>query len=137
MQSLLLALTLANSCQAPVPKAAPPDPRGYPYVGVMLSNTRQDGGPLRIDPPLPGTPAALAGLMGGDLLVRLGDIELKSFNQMADTVLDLRPGARALMVVIRDNEVHEIWLTLGLRPPPPDYPEPDFSRKSIYPPVPK
>jgi S1-C subfamily serine protease len=128
----LAAVMLAGTPGAPVPKPAPLDPRAYAYVGVWMSNIRDQDTQLRIDQPLPGTPAADAGLRDGDVIVRLGDVQTKTFADFADYILDLRPGTRLLVEVKRSGELKRLWVTLGVRPPPPDYPDPDFSRKTIY-----
>lgn len=128
----LTAVMLATAPAAPVPRPAPLEPRAYAYIGVMMSNIRDPDTQLRIDQPLPGTPAAAAGLREGDEIVRLGEKGTKTFADFADYILDLRPGTRLLVEVKRNGQPKRIWVTLGVRPPPPDYPEPDFSRKLIY-----
>jgi len=128
----MTAVLLATAPTAPVPKPAPLDPRAYAYVGVWMSNVRDRDAQLRIDQPLPGTPAADAGLQEGDEIVRLGEKDTKTFPDFADYILDLRPGTRLLVEVKRNGESKLLWLTLGVRPPPPEYPDPDFSRKMIY-----
>ena len=134
---MFLTLTLlAATPAAPVPKPPPPDPNGYAYVGVRMAD-RGDNPRLRIDAPDDGTPAALAGLREGDELVRFGDIWPTTFNEFADHVLDLRPGTRVRVEVRRNGETKVLWVTLLVRPPPPDYPDPDFTRKRRSPAPPR
>lgn len=128
---LPLTLTLlAAAPAAPVPRPAPPDPTGYAYVGVRMSVNTDQTRRLRVDEPDPGTPAAKAGLREGDEIVRFGYLsEPRNFYDFADYVIDLRPGTKVLVEVVRGGQTKTLWLTLEVRPPPPDYPDPDFSRK--------
>lgn len=133
MPHRFLAALIATGPAAPVPKPAPPDPMAYAYVGVRMATSAVQNPRLRIDEPEPGTPAAAAGMRNGDEIVRVAGRSPKSFFDFADAVLDLRPGTRVEVVVNRNGTLVTLWLTLGVRPPPPDYAEPDFSRKTIYP----
>lgn len=130
---MLLTLTLlAAAPAAPVPKPRPPDPTACAYVGVKMNTSQAQNPQLRIDTPEPGTPAAAAGLRAGDEIVRFGTIRPTTFYDFADYVLDLRPGTKVLLEVRRNEQTKFVWVTLGVRPPPPDYPDPDFSRKARY-----
>jgi S1-C subfamily serine protease len=127
---LPLTLTLlAAAPAAPVPRPRPPDPTGYAYVGVRMNTSPAQNPRLRIDTPEPGTPAAAAGLKEGDEIIRIGQARPTTFYEFADYVLDLRPGTKVLVELQRGDRTEFVWLTLGVRPPPPDYPDPDFSRK--------
>jgi S1-C subfamily serine protease len=128
---MLLALSLlAAAPAAPVPKPKPSDPLAYAYIGVRVNTSQMQNPRLRIDPPELGTPAAAAGLREGDEITRIGTMEIRSFNDLADYVLDLRPGTRVVVEFWRNGERKSVWLTLGVRPSPPDYPNPDFTRKT-------
>ena len=127
----MLPLLLALAPAAPVPKPPPPNPLGYAYVGVRITVADSRGGGMTIDPPDPGTPAAKAGLLGGDVLVGVGGRTVANFDEFADHVIDLRPGTAVVVEVRRAGKPLRVWVTLGERPD--DYGEPDFSRKTKYP----
>ena len=119
MTPLLAALLLAPA--APVPKPPPPNQHAYAYLGVRMS-VADDA--LTIEPPLEGTPAQQAGLKGGDQLLQLGTLRPTAFAQISEYVLDLRPGTDIYVEVKRNGAVVKTRLVLGLRPDPPEYPNP-------------
>lgn len=123
---MLLLLAAALAPAAPVPKPPPPSPMGFAYVGVRVSAEEGAAG-FGIDTPEAGTPASRAGLRKGDWVVAIGGQTVKTFEEFADYVVDLRPGTRVVVEVRRNGEPVKVWVTLGERPA--DYGEPDFSRK--------
>jgi S1-C subfamily serine protease len=83
-----------------------------------------------------GTPAARAGLqggtreeaynglpvtLGGDLIVKIGDREIRSSDDVSRIVTEeLLPGQRVPFVVLRGDERRTVQVTLGERPQDPD-----------------
>ena len=106
---LLSGLMLAR---APVPPEPAPDPLGRGYMGIQV----QTGG-LMVDRVEPNTPAAKAGLRSGDLLVRVGTLEPREFQQVVAHVTSFRPGAVIEIEVKRGGELKSVKLKLAARPP--------------------
>ena len=98
--------------RAPVPPERAPDPMGRGYMGIQV----QTGG-LMIDRVEPSTPAAKAGLRSGDVLVRVGTLEPREFQQVVAHVTAFRPGAIIEIEVKRGGELKTFKLKLAARPP--------------------
>jgi S1-C subfamily serine protease len=97
--------------RAPVPRPPEPDPMARGYMGITV----QTGG-LMIDVVEPDMPAAKAGLKPGDVLVRIGTLEPKEFNQVIAHVCSFRPGAVIDIEVQRGAERKSVKLKLASRP---------------------
>ena len=113
---------LSASPGAPVPKDPAPNPLAWSYMGVRVQNV-VDGAdaPLQITAPEPGTPAFKAGLQVGDVLVRVGSIRPKTFEDVQRYIFDLRPGSVIAVEVKRGTETKTVKMRLEERPDTPDY----------------
>jgi S1-C subfamily serine protease len=65
----------------------------------------------------PGSPAARAGLQEGDVVVALGDQELKNDQELRQAILARKPGEQVTLTIVRDGQRRQVQLTLGERPP--------------------
>lgn len=77
------------------------DPEGRP--GLLLSSVR------------PGSPAEAGGLQRGDLIIRVGDREIKDINDFMDVLSSAEPGQNATVLVLREGETMELQVTYGAR----------------------
>ena len=118
----LAMMGLASAPAAPVPKEPAPNPLCWSYMGVRVQNV-VDGNdaPLQISAPEPGTPAYRAGLMVGDVLVKIGRIQPKSFEDVQRYIFGLRPGTEIAIEVRRGTETKTLRMKLLERPTTPDY----------------
>jgi len=66
-----------------------------------------------------GGPAHAAGLQPGDVVTAIDGKEIADARSVIDATGTLRPGARALLKVVRGGKVVEVAVTLGERPAPP------------------
>ena len=107
--TLLSSLTLTL---APVPPEPKPDPLGRGYIGVWFEQNS-----LRIDRVEPNHPGAKAGLLHGDLIVRVNSLHAESTQQVIDHVCSFRPGAIIEIEVQRGMERKTVKLQLASRPP--------------------
>lgn len=77
--------------------AGPPD--GAP--GLLLSDVRPD------------SPAAIAGLQRGDIIVQIGEREIMSIQDYMAVLAEANPGDTAPVVALRDGERVELEVTFG------------------------
>ncbi len=63
-----------------------------------------------------GSPARSAGIEAGDVIVKVGDVEVVSADDVAEGVRTHRPGDRVSVVVVRDGRRRTLTATLAERP---------------------
>ncbi len=129
LPELLTLLVLASVGLAPVPADPPPDPLGLGYLGVA-----PEPGSMRLATVQRGTPAFKAGLQVGDELVKVGTLPARDWQEVTEYVCTCRPGTLIRVEVRRDGETKMIPVRLGVRPPPPEVPPPQFRRRPTVPP---
>ncbi|UCG86985.1 MAG: M20/M25/M40 family metallo-hydrolase [Gemmatimonadota bacterium] len=79
-----------------------PDMSGSPG-GVRLTGVREGG------------PAQTAGIKGGDIIVQIGDFEVKDLYAMTEALRSFKPGDVTTVAVMRDGERVEMRVTFGKR----------------------
>ena len=96
------------------PRMAPgkSDPR--PYFGSIPDFAGGDGG-YAISGVAPGSPAAEAGLKGGDKIIKLGEYEIASLEDFDNALRTFSGGDKAKVVVTRDGK--PVTLEVVLDPP--------------------
>ncbi|RME51751.1 MAG: PDZ domain-containing protein [Caldilineae bacterium] len=62
------------------------------------------------------SPAAQAGLQAGDVVTAVGDVEVQSFQDLADAIAAHQPGDEVALTVERNGETQSITVTLGAHP---------------------
>jgi S1-C subfamily serine protease len=99
--------------------------RGYLGVrldevpGPLARSLKIDEGAVMFTEVVPREPAAEAGLQVGDIVVRVNNEGLsrqqavRHFRQM---IVDVPPGGRATLEIIRDRQRHTVEVTVGRRP---------------------
>jgi serine protease Do len=65
---------------------------------------------------VPNSPAAMAGLLSGDVIVAVNDKEISGEDNFRVTVSQLAPGSQARLKIYRDGAPKTIALTLAARP---------------------
>jgi Peptidase family M28/PDZ domain/PA domain len=70
------------------------------HVGVLISGTT------------PGTPAAAAGMLEGDLLVQFGDQKLENLMDLSEVLARSKPGDKVTVKIIRGNRKLSFDVTL-------------------------
>ena len=63
-----------------------------------------------------GAPADRAGMVPGDVIVGFGDQRIEQPDDVAGTTLELEPGTRVALEVVRDGKHRTLQVTLGTRP---------------------
>jgi serine protease DegQ len=64
----------------------------------------------------PGGPADRAGIQAGDIVVRFGDHVIDEPEDVAGATLELEPGTRAALDIVRAGKHRTVEVTLGTRP---------------------
>jgi S1-C subfamily serine protease len=106
---------------APIPPEPQPDPLARGYMGIRIQPNS-----LTIESVEPGLPAAKAGIMPHDVIVRVGTLEPQLFEQVIAHICSFRPGAVVEIEVLRGNEKKLFKVKLATRPPELDRYNPDL-----------
>ena len=97
--------------------------RGRAFLGVSFSPT--GGGGCRIDRATPGGPAALAGLRGGDLIVRFGETPIENPAALLDAIRETGElGEATPVTILRADVPLTVPVTLARWPDRTDAPVP-------------
>ena len=90
-------------------------PRGVAFLGVSPARTGPSDG-VRLGTVVPDSAAARAGMRDGDIIVRLGDVPVQSFEELRAALQVRRPGEPVQVVYLRDGEDRTAQAVLGERP---------------------
>ncbi|HEX8913689.1 MAG TPA: PDZ domain-containing protein [Humisphaera sp.] len=86
-------------------------PQG-PVIGARLGDAN-DG--LKVEQVVTGGPAAKAGLKAGDVVVGVGDAQVRDYESFVPLVIQLKPGDVVNLKVRREGKYIELPVTLGKR----------------------
>lgn len=86
---------------------------GGGYLGVQLED-REDG--VHIEYVKPGSPADLAGILEGDVVVKFDGRPVKDRNDVLERLGAKKPGTKVAIVLRRGSEEVTVEATLGKRP---------------------
>ena len=86
----------------------------YPYLGVTTELTMQ--GSVVVSSVQEGTPAEVAGLQPGDLIVRVDGEQVDTESPFIDLLYQHEPGDTVTLTVQRDGSEVEFEIELGARP---------------------
>jgi acetylornithine deacetylase/succinyl-diaminopimelate desuccinylase-like protein len=106
-------LTLQRGVGAPSPSGG--EGRGYgAYLGSVPDFTPVETG-VRLSGVSPGSPAELAGLLAGDVIVRIGEHAVPDLEGMTDALRAHKPGDEVAIRFLRDGREVTVRLVLGTR----------------------
>jgi hypothetical protein len=101
---------------APPPRAPrAPGPRGVAFLGVSPGRAGISDG-VQLGAVVPDGAAARAGMREGDIIVRLGDVPVQSFEELRAAIQVRRPGDPVRVVYLRDGDDRTALTVLGERP---------------------
>lgn len=83
------------------------------WLGVYLS---QDSNEAVVAEVIPGTPAANAGLLSGDVLLAVGDAKTPTRDKFTAEIQKLKPGTRVKIKLRRNKREQVVVVRLGERP---------------------
>lgn len=104
------------------PEAPVEHPRkGDGFIGVSIDSAKGEGMGVHVTAVVDGNPAQKAGVRPGDLIVKVGDVRVRSAEELIDEVSALPPGTRTTVTVIRGDGVDKrsipLDIEIGRRPP--------------------
>ncbi len=88
-------------------KTKDPDPSSTPSMEVtlgVLPDYLYDGAGMRIDGVRDGKPAAVAGMMKGDVIMKLGDKDIKDIYVYMEALSAFHKGDKTTLVALRDGK---------------------------------
>jgi serine protease DegS len=92
--------------------------RGYLGIEVAGNPNTSRGVGLTIADVVPESPAALAGVMRGDLIIAINDQPATSARVVTKQIGVTEPGSDVKLSLMRDGEPIEVHAIAGVRPPP-------------------
>lgn len=117
--SLLLAVAAGNPVEAAAPPATPTpsaQPQEPAWLGVFTGDAI-DGG-VQLIAIVPGGPAQEAGLLPGDLLIRLDGRPVPDREAVEDLVRRFKPGDRLPAEILRGGRLETRWIVAAGRKGP-------------------
>ena len=84
------------------------------YLGTIPDMTDTPGG-VRLTGVRAGSPAEQGGLKEGDIIVKIGDMDVPTLQSMTDALRSHQAGDRVDIVFLRDDMKHTVKVTLGRR----------------------
>ncbi len=100
----------------PAPKAGAAATGGYgAYLGTIPDMASGETGGVRITGVSKGSPAELGGMMGGDMITKIGDYDVPDLAGMTDALRNYKPGDKVVVIVVRDGKEMALDVTLGKR----------------------
>jgi serine protease Do len=89
---------------------------GAPYLGLRLFTLSGTKAPAYIDRVVSGSPAEAAGLRKDDLILALGEDDVRSIREYQKVEEKLRPGQQIVLSVKRQHEFRKFTLMVAARP---------------------
>ncbi|MBI4563738.1 MAG: trypsin-like peptidase domain-containing protein [Planctomycetes bacterium] len=89
---------------------------GQAFLGVQADITATDIEGVRLAGIQPGTPAELAGLQVGDIIIGMDGRKITTFNELRVAIIAKKVGDPATFRFVRDGKEHEVEVILSERP---------------------
>jgi putative serine protease PepD len=106
----------SNTVRQVVPRLARGEEIKRGYLGVETSDVVTGGDGAEVQDVVPGGPAERAGLRPGDIIKKVGDVEVKEPADVAAALETRAPGDKVEIEVERSGSTETIDATLGKRP---------------------
>jgi M6 family metalloprotease-like protein len=102
--------TTATAIAASV-SAVPSAPALPAYLGLLAGQAGRDG--VKVAEVEPGSPAAGAGILTGDIVVAIGGVRVHSEADLADVIMQRRPDETVTLTLRRNRRTLNLQATLG------------------------
>ena len=97
-------------------KAAPEHPRGGRSVSTgSMPDFAFSGEGVKLASISPDSPADKAGLLAGDVIIRVGDRPVKNLRDYSEALKQFKPGDEAAIVLLRDGEEKTVRIVFQAR----------------------
>jgi RNA polymerase sigma factor (sigma-70 family) len=96
-------------------KPAQPAPKTHGFLGVLLAEDN-DNEQVTVHEVFADSPAAKAGVKEGDVLLQIGDKQVKQASTVVDTLKSTKPGDKLTLRLQRDDKEMRVTITLGTWP---------------------
>lgn len=106
----------AGETTASAATAAPRQARSHGYLGVSVQDDQTDDGGAVVADLTDGSPASVAGLRGGDVIIEFNGKSVKSSKELADIIATTPVGRAVRLKYVRDGEEQTASVTLSARP---------------------
>jgi S1-C subfamily serine protease len=113
-QSAPVATRAARGADAPAASNAPVS-ADRAYLGVY-PGTESDGGGVKLEQVIDGSPAEKAGLQAGDVITALGDRTIGSDEELREAIASHQSGEKVRVTFLRDGEKRRTSARLGKAP---------------------
>ncbi len=90
-----------------------PSRGGMAYLGVVPDYAAAGGDGLPLTDVNAESPAGQGGLKAGDVMIKIGDIEVSGIQELADGLRKYKPGQEVEIVVRRGDATQKVKVTLG------------------------
>jgi len=74
-----------------------------------------DGKGILVNEVFKGDPAEQAGIQSGDIIIKIGKEAVETPNQLSRVVASIGPGEQVMITIIRDNQMVEMPVALGVK----------------------
>jgi S1-C subfamily serine protease len=91
------------------------NPAAKPYLGIAAGPMDKQAGAV-VREITPKSPAAHAGLKTGDIIVKVGDKDVKNPEMLVGFIAEHKPGDKLALSVMRDGKEQKMDVTLAERP---------------------
>jgi RNA polymerase sigma factor (sigma-70 family) len=96
-------------------KPAQPAPKTHGFLGVLLAQD-DDKEQVIVHEVFADSPAAKAGVKEGDVLLQIGDKQVKEASTVVDTLKSTKPGDKLKLTLQREDKEMRLTITLGTWP---------------------
>jgi hypothetical protein len=107
-------LTFKGKTAAPQPESAPPTGARRVRTGIMPDFAFPGKG-VKIGMVSPDSPAGKAGLKKGDVIIKLGDVEVANLREYSNVLKTFKPGDTVTMVFLREDKEYTTTVDLAAR----------------------
>jgi S1-C subfamily serine protease len=133
-RKLFAGLTATGLLAAPLfAVAGPTAPGNRPYLGMAAEAAAKDGPKgVTVHSVNPDSPAAKAGLKSSDRILMADGKEVKSFEELKNTLAGHKPGDQIALKVMRDGKEQTMKVTLGDAPKSRNGAEPTAQQTGMF-----